>query len=77
MNLSEPGALCLGCGTKQPGDLGKNGSAVRVLWKLDVNNPATMDESQFHAPDGALSISKTFWMNRYFVPRRNLVFQFL
>jgi hypothetical protein len=36
-----------------------------------------MDESHFRAPDGALPIPKTFWMIRYFVPRRNLVFQFL
>jgi hypothetical protein len=55
----------------------KTASAVRVFWKLDVNDPASMDESRFRAPGGAWPISKTFWMNRYFVPRRNLIFQFL
>jgi hypothetical protein len=58
-------------------DLGKKSSAVRVLGKLEVNDPASMDECHFRASEGALPISKTVWMNRYFVPRRNLVFQFL
>jgi hypothetical protein len=56
---------------------GAAASAARVLGKSDGNDPASMDESHFRASEGALPISKTVWMNRYFVPRRNLVFHFL
>jgi hypothetical protein len=69
--------LLRGAARNNGADLGKNGSAVRVLGKLDVNDSASMDESHFRSSEGALPISKTFRMNRYFVPRRNLVLQFL